>query len=63
MNSSDPELDGASGAYIRFTSGSGTLHDIGLSPENGQQSDSVLVGTTTLINLRKVDIGTYRFLK
>lgn len=53
LNSSDPELDGASEAYIRFTSGSGTLHDIRLSPENRQQSDSVLVGTTTFNKFEK----------
>ena len=63
LNSSDPELDGASGAYIRFTSGSGTLHDIGLSPENGQQSDSVLVGTTTFNKFEKSGYWNLSFFK
>lgn len=63
LNSNDPELDGASGAYIRFTSGSGTLHDIGLSPENGQQSDSVLVGTTTFNKFEKSGYWNLSFFK
>ena len=63
LNSSDPELDGASGAYIRFTSGSGTLHDISLSPENRQQSDSVLVGTTTFNRFEKSGYWNLSFFK
>ena len=63
LNSSDPELDGASGAYIRFTSGSGTLHDIRLSPENGQQTDSVLVGTTTFNKFEKSGYWNLQYFK
>jgi VCBS repeat-containing protein len=53
LNSKDPSKDGASGAYIRFASSIGTIHDIGLAPENGKQQDSVLVGTTTFSKLEK----------
>lgn len=53
LNSKDPSKDGASGAYIRFASSIGTIHDIGLYPENGKQQDSVLVGTTTFSKLEK----------
>ena len=63
LNSSDPELDGASGAYIRFTSGSGTLHDIRLYPENGQQTDSVLLGTTTFNKFEKSGYWNLSFFK
>ena len=53
LNSEDPSIDGASGAYLRFASSIGTIHDIGLSPENGQNQDSILVGTTTFSYLEK----------
>lgn len=53
LNSKDSSKDGASGAYIRFASSIGTIHDIGLYPENGKQQDSVLVGTTTFSKLEK----------
>ena len=53
LNSKDPSKDGASFGYIRFASSIGTIHDIGLTPENGQQQDSVLVGTTTFSKLEK----------
>ncbi|MDB4010941.1 Ig-like domain-containing protein [Polaribacter sp.] len=53
LNSEDPSIDGASGAYLRFSSSIGTIHDIGLSPENGQNQDSILVGTTTFSYLEK----------
>lgn len=45
LHSTDPEFDGASGAYVRFASSIGTIHDIGFAPENGHL-DSILVGTT-----------------
>jgi hypothetical protein len=53
LNSEDPSIDGASGGYLRFASSIGTIHDIGLSPENGQNQDSILVGTTTFSYLEK----------
>jgi hypothetical protein len=53
LNSVDPNKDGASQAALRFASSIGTIHDIGLYPENGQQQDSVLVGTTTFSKLEK----------
>ena len=53
LNSKNPQKDGASFGYIRFASSIGTIHDIGLTPENGQQQDSVLVGTTTFSKLEK----------
>jgi len=49
----DPTIDGASSAYLRFASSTGTIHDIGLSPENGQAQDSVLIGTTNFSMLEK----------
>lgn len=45
LHSNDLEFDGASGAYVRFASSIGTIHDIGFAPENGHL-DSILVGTT-----------------
>jgi hypothetical protein len=53
LNSEDPSIDGASSAYLRFASSIGTIHDIGLSPENGQNQDSILVGTTSFSYLEK----------
>lgn len=53
LDSQDPEKDGASAAYLRFASSTGTIHDIQLSPENGQAQDSILVGTTTFNKLEK----------
>ena len=53
LNSEDPEIDGASAAYLRFASSIGTIHDFQLNPENGQIQDSVLVGTTTFSKLEK----------
>ncbi len=47
LNSTNPELDGASAAYLRFASSVGTIFDIGLQPQNGSL-DSVLVGTRTI---------------
>lgn len=45
LHSVNLEMDGAAGAYIRFASTTGTIHDIGFSPEN-DGLDSVLTGTT-----------------
>ena len=56
LNSEDPQYDGASEIYIRFSSSIGTIHDIRLNPVNGSL-DSVLVGTTTFNKLEKSDIG------
>lgn len=53
LNSVNPEKDGASQAYLRFASSIGTIHDIGLHPENGQAQDSILVGTTTFNKFEK----------
>ena len=53
LNSIDPTLDGAASGYIRLSSTSGTIHDIGMSTENGQALDSILVGTTTFSKLEK----------
>ncbi len=52
LNSTNPELDGASAAYLRFASSTGTVFDIGLQPQNGSL-DSVLVGTRTISKLLK----------
>jgi hypothetical protein len=72
LYSENVELDGASGAFARFTSPVGTYLDMYLSPENGAV-DSVLVGTRTVSkhaaagwwNLNTVDItdpvGNERF--
>lgn len=49
----DPNIDGASVAYLRFFSGIGTIHDLRLYPENGQAQDSILIGTTTFSKLEK----------
>ena len=57
LNSEDPDYDGASSIYARFTSSIGTIHDIGLSPVNGSL-DSVLVGTTTFNKLEKAGYWT-----
>lgn len=46
LNSKNPEIDGGSFGYIRFSSLSGTIHDVGLRTENGGSSDSVLIGST-----------------
>ncbi|MCY4160405.1 MAG: T9SS type A sorting domain-containing protein [Flavobacteriaceae bacterium] len=43
LNSENPQLDGASSAYARFTSSIGTLLDIRLKPKNGD-IDNTLVG-------------------
>lgn len=64
LHSENVELDGASGAFARFTSPAGTYLDMYLSPENGTV-DSVLVGTRTVSkhaasgwwNLNTVDIS------
>ena len=53
LNSIDPTLDGAANGYIRLSSTSGTIHDIGMNTENGQALDSILVGTTTFSKLEK----------
>jgi len=53
LNSQEPSIDGASSAYVRFTSSIGTIHDIRLNPENGQTQDSILIGTTTFNKLEK----------
>ena len=65
LNSINPSIDGASRAYIRFTSGSGTLHDIELHPENGQQSDAILIGTTTFSKFEKSgywNLGSFKVI-
>ena len=57
LNSDDPDYDGASRIYARFSSSIGTIHDIGLEPVNGSL-DSVLVGTTTFNKLEKAGYWT-----
>ena len=57
----DPNIDGASTADIRFASSIGTIHDIRLSPENGQAQDSVLIGTTTFNKLQKSGFWTLAY--
>ena len=52
-DSKDPNIDGASEAYLRFASSIGTIHDLRLYPENGQAQDSVLIGTTNFSMLEK----------
>ena len=52
LKSIDPQYDGASRIFTRFSSSIGTIHDIGLEPVNGSL-DSVLVGTTTFNKLEK----------
>lgn len=52
LNSTNPLIDGATGAYARFASSFGTIFDIGLSPVNGN-IDSVLVGSATLSKIAK----------
>ena len=49
----DPSIDGASAAYVRFTSSIRTIMDIGLFPENGQAQDSILIGSWTFSKLIK----------
>ena len=53
LNSTDPNLDGAAGGYIRMNSIAGTIHDVFMNTENGQALDSILVGTTTFSKLEK----------
>ncbi|MDG1040884.1 MAG: T9SS type A sorting domain-containing protein [Polaribacter sp.] len=53
LNSTDPKIDGANGAELRFASSTGSIHDLALYPENGQEQDSVLIGTTTFSKLEK----------
>ncbi len=52
LASEDPEIDGATGAYARFSSSIGTIFDISLRPQNGS-IDSVLVGSTSLSKFAK----------
>jgi hypothetical protein len=72
LNSSNPQIDGASVGYIRLASNIGTIHDLWLTPKNGSL-DSTLVGTTTfskhekngywnLVSLRVEDpVGNSRY--
>lgn len=72
LNSSDPQIDGASVGYVRLASSIGTIHDLWLTPKNGSL-DSTLVGTTTfskhekngywnLVSLRVEDpVGNSRY--
>ena len=60
-DSKDPNIDGASSAYLRFASSIGTIHDISLSPENGQAQDSVLIGTTNFSMLEKSGYWTLAY--
>lgn len=52
LASTDPEIDGATGAYVRFSSSIGTIFDIGLQPQNGA-IDSVLVGSASMSKFAK----------
>ena len=49
LNSVDPEVDGATEIYARFSSSVGTIHDIRLNPVNGT-IDSVLTEQQLLTN-------------
>jgi hypothetical protein len=60
LNSVDPQYDGASEIYARFSSSIGTIHDIRLNPVNGSV-DSVLVGTTTFNKLEKSGYWTLSY--
>ena len=60
LNSEDPQYDGASEIYVRFSSSIGTIHDIRLNPVNGSL-DSVLVGTTTFNKLEKSGYWTLAY--
>jgi len=62
-DSKDPNIDGASSAYLRFASSIGTIHDIRLSPENGQAQDSVLIGTTNFSMLEKSGYWTLGYFR
>jgi hypothetical protein len=53
MNSINPNVDGATAGYMRLVSSVGTIHDTWMQTENGQELDSVLVGTTTFSKLEK----------
>lgn len=57
LHSNNPQIDGATHGYIRFASILGTIHDIQLSPENGN-IDSVLIGTTTFSKYEKYGYWT-----
>ena len=52
LNSTDVTLDGASFAYLRFSSSIGTIHDVQLYPQNGDL-DSILVGSATFSKYEK----------
>lgn len=72
LNSTNPNIDGASVGYIRLASSIGTIHDLWLRPKNGSL-DSTLIGTTTfskhekngywnLVSLRVEDpVGNSRY--
>jgi hypothetical protein len=72
LNSTNPQIDGASVGYIRLASSIGTIHDLWLRPKNGSL-DSTLIGTTTfskhekngywnLVSLRVEDpVGNSRY--
>ena len=52
LASTDPSIDGATGAYARFNSSLGTNFDIILQPQNGTV-DSILIGSAHLSKFSK----------
>ena len=63
LNSENFPHDGASNAYMRFVSTIGTIHDIGLSPQNGGKVDSILVGQTTFNKYEKAGYWTLQYFR
>ena len=56
LKSDSVELDGATGAQVRFHSSIGTFFDMRLYPVNGS-IDSILTGEKSISKLAKSDIG------
>ena len=59
LNSENYPYDAAANAYMRFVSTIGTIHDIGLSPQNGKKLILFWLVKQHLINTKKLVIGHF----